>query len=338
MGKPFAGLTGDPLSFSPHEPSLPYEDPRAADASNRSSHGSGRGVDELRSANGNLPSVTNGKSFGSPGRESGPVADDYDHEDAIINAASNPRIEALITKALSGMLPRARALKSYEPDKLNARHISVIMLRAIGYRQNRIAELTGYEPAVVSVVLGHPDSKLILAAILSEGARQTIDVSKTIRSHAPSMLKVVKDVALNDDEKTPNRLKAAFKWLDLYKEDENAQAGRGQGGALPMSDEAAVLLSTAIREAANEGRAEPRTIPYIIVGEGSDEAVSEVSPTSDPAYLPVEAPNPDTSEIERQLDAIIASAETSDGPSISLVGGSSNGKQVSTSEMEEEVA
>lgn len=270
MGKPFArGLGSDSLDATPHEP-----------------------VVDVPTA------LANGSS-------SGILAEEFDFKDSVLASISgSAKIEALIAAAMAGKLPRNRPLKSYEPEKLNPRHISVVMMRAVGYRNKRIAEIVGYEESVVSYVLGHPDSRTILAAILTEAAVNAVNLGAEVQRRAPAMLKIVGDIAEDEEKKTPDRLKAAFKWLDMYSDGQKGE--KGEKKPLDLTSEAADRLSTAIREAS-----EAQEVPYVMVGSG--EVASGDSPSLDPASLPAGAPD-SVEKLHQELEQVLS--ETPDSAEV----------------------
>ena len=274
MGRPFARGSGDPLSYSPHEG---LEEDR-------------EGV--TRNGSGELPALADGRPSSS-----GVLAEEFDFEDSVLSTiASSAKIESLIASALAGKLPRDRALKPNEPDRLNPRHIQVIMMRAVGYRQIRIAELTGYEKGVVCNILSHPDSRTILSAILTTSAKTAVTIASTVQAYAPDMLKIVRDIAENKQEKTPVRLKAAFHWLNMYGD---TQSGvKDDEKPLSLTDESANRLTEAIREAQKA-----TDVSFVVVEQGSG-SPSEESPSLDPASLPAGAP--DTLEsLHDEVEAVL---------------------------------
>lgn len=175
----------------------------------------------------------------------------YDHESSMLGAAPvSPKVERLIDLALRGALPRNRTLHAWEPDKLNARHVGCVLLKAAGYRQNRISELMGYTATTISVVLNHPDARTILAAVLAEGAKQAIDYSSTLQAHVPAMMQVVLDVAETPDLKPETKLKAAFGWLGMYERDIEGKKGKEEDQGVKLASEDALRIEAAIRESA----------------------------------------------------------------------------------------
>lgn len=252
--------------------------------------------------------------------DSGEIAEEYDLEEALLgNVAKSDKINRLIQLAMAGALPLGRPLKPWEPDKLNPRHISCIMLRAVGYRQNRIAELTGYVPAQVSVILRHPASQVILAAILSEGAKQAIDINAQVEREAPKVLKVVKDIINDVDVKPETRVRAAFGWLGMYeRQKEKEQTDDTPEKVTLHRDDASRLIS-----ALAESR-QIREVPYVLVSASQPttaQGAQTAAPSSAPnkGILPGDALDPahqasiDSAlrqhELESALEARIAAAE-----------------------------
>jgi hypothetical protein len=105
-----------------------------------------------------------------------------------LSPTARHELQGLFQRAMVGTLPRARDLKEWEPDKLNARHIQMIMMRACGMRNNEIAELLDVGEANVSVVLGHPDSQFLLSKILSYAAETVTDIPTRFKAHAAEAL------------------------------------------------------------------------------------------------------------------------------------------------------
>jgi hypothetical protein len=123
-------------------------------------------------------------------------------------------MEELIARCLSGLLPRSRPLKSWEPDTLDERHIQAILLRATGMKQNAIASVTGWEESWVSVILNHPDAQFILTKLLSYAADNVIDLTTRIKATAPEAFDTVVTVMrTSNDEKL--RTANAFEILKM---------------------------------------------------------------------------------------------------------------------------
>lgn len=104
------------------------------------------------------------------------------------NPTARHELQGLITRAMTGTLPRIRTLKEWEPDKLNARHVQMVMMRASGLKNNLIAELLDVGEANVSVVLGHPDAQFLLTKVLSYAAESVTDIPTRLKAHAGEAL------------------------------------------------------------------------------------------------------------------------------------------------------
>lgn len=255
MGKYVSGFGSDAMDYTPHEPKREPEESVAV----------------------------------------GQAIEDWDLADSVLSTVGSRKIETLVAQALAGRLQRDRPLHEWEPDKLNPRHISVIMMRAVGYKQKRIAELLAYEQSTVSIILNHPDSRRILSAILTESAKKAANISATVQKHAPQMLDIVREVAEDREEKSHVRLKAAFKWLDMYNADRD-RAGEGDS-EVNLTEESANRLSQALEEAS-----QARDVSYVMLGGGGSS--SSGSPSEDSSSLPGEA----SADSFEQLQADIINA------------------------------
>lgn len=123
-------------------------------------------------------------------------------------------LDSLFARAMGGLLPRERQLKSYEPDTLDERHLHAVLLRAGGMPQNKIAAFMGWEESWTSVVLNHPDAKYVLTRIISFAADNVIDMEARIKAHAPEALDTVVEVMRSSqDEKL--RSNNAFELLRM---------------------------------------------------------------------------------------------------------------------------
>lgn len=162
-------------------------------------------------------------------------------------------LDSLFARAMSGILPRSRELKSNEPDTLDERHLHAVLLRAGGMMQKDIAKLMGWNEAWTSVVLNHPDAQYVLTRIVSFAADNVIDMEARIKAHAPEALDVVVEVMRSsNDEKV--RSNNAFELLKMAGYGSKKDAGSGGGvnvnvnvnNAVPSS--AINNLATALRE------------------------------------------------------------------------------------------
>lgn len=123
-------------------------------------------------------------------------------------------LDTLFAKAMAGLIPRPRALKSNEPDTLDERHLHAILLRSGGMTQARIADYMGWTESWTSVVLNHPDAQYVLTRIVSYAADNVIDMEARIKAYAPEALDTVVEVMRSsNDEKV--RSNNAFEVLKM---------------------------------------------------------------------------------------------------------------------------
>lgn len=161
-------------------------------------------------------------------------------------AGKRTSLDTLFAQVMKGELPRGRALKSWEPDRLDERHLNVIMLRASGMDQGRIAQVTGFTEPWVSIVLNHPDAQTVLAKIIGYAADNVLDLNGRIQATAAEAFdKVVNVMRVTPDEALASR--NAFEILKMagYGPLEKKQVNHQFG----LSDEGAHELAMAMREA-----------------------------------------------------------------------------------------
>lgn len=183
-------------------------------------------------------------------------------------------IDVLMAKAMSGQLPRYRSLKSWEPDKLDERHIQAVLMRAGGMSQNKIAEYLGWEPAWTSVILNHPDAQYLLTRIVSYAADNVIDLQERIKATAPEAFDTVLEVMRSTNDQDL-RSKNAFEILKMagYGAQKspavviNSQVNQG------VSAKAIGQLTQAIREAAMI-----QEVQYEVLPSTGPESEGSVSP------------------------------------------------------------
>src|SRR5678816_111384 len=75
-------------------------------------------------------------------------------------------LDALFARAMSGLIPRGRALKANEPDTLDERHLQALLMRASGAKQKDIAHYFGWTDAWTSIVLNHSAAQYVLTLSL----------------------------------------------------------------------------------------------------------------------------------------------------------------------------
>jgi hypothetical protein len=127
-----------------------------------------------------------------------------------------PEIERLFALALEAKLPRTRPLKSWEPARLNERHLAMVMMRAGGMQQKPIAQAFGATENNVSIILNHPDAELLLTKLQAMKATQTTDIEDRIRALAEPALGTLEDLFSPSDETSAlKKAPMAFKMLEL---------------------------------------------------------------------------------------------------------------------------
>jgi hypothetical protein len=104
------------------------------------------------------------------------------------SAAAQARVQDVILGALRQTLPRDRELSAWEPQKLHARHISMVCDRAAGLLPREIAAKYKMHQVYVNVILTHPDSLQILAALQALNADKLMDVNARLQGYANEML------------------------------------------------------------------------------------------------------------------------------------------------------
>lgn len=233
------------------------------------------------------------------------------------NLAKSPQLEELFKQALEGTLPRGRALKSWEPERLTPTALQIIVLRATGMRQRRIAEFlnetqgTNLTDSSVSIICNHPDAQHILAKILSFAADEVSDIDTRIKAYAGEAV----DVAARIMRTTPDQrlaAKTAFEFLDragyntVHKVEAKVQTVAPAHALRDLSD---ALKLTGGEVDASQYISDPAEV---LQGEGSGNSLA-VPESADSGQLsnvpPVSAsPNPRTllgKDIEPEQEAIL---------------------------------
>lgn len=185
------------------------------------------------------------------------------------------QLDELMARAMSGLLPRNRPLKSWEPDVMDERHIQAICMRASGLQQSYIAQVMGWTDAWTSVVLNHPDAQYILTKMVSYAADEVLDIQARIKAHAGEALdKVVEIMRTTTDQRLASN--NAFEILKMagYSAVEKKEIKQ----EITMPSKHVDLLGEAIRESrqirAQEG------VNYRIVPNPAPESASSVAPAA----------------------------------------------------------
>lgn len=157
------------------------------------------------------------------------------------------RIESLLLEAMSGTMNPGRALAVWEPKKLHARHIAILMDRAAG-RTTKELELKFRMTTVhINNILRHPYSLQLLSAMQAANADKMTDVSARLQGYANEMLNVKLEVLRTTKD---NRLKdsIASDMLDRagYGPRRQVDVNAGFRFALPQS--MAEALGSALSE------------------------------------------------------------------------------------------
>lgn len=98
------------------------------------------------------------------------------------------RVQDVIEAALSARIPRSRPLRPWDAQKLNARHIAMLCDKASGMSSKEIAERYKMSEVRVSAIVTHPDSIVVLSALLSLNADKQTDISARLQGYSHEML------------------------------------------------------------------------------------------------------------------------------------------------------
>jgi hypothetical protein len=161
--------------------------------------------------------------------------------------AKEAELELLFQKALAGQLPLDRPLRPWEPKTLSPVHLQMIMFKAMGMRNKRIAVMMDCEPVNVSIVCRHPHARYLLARLLANASEDVIDIQSRYEMLAPLALETATEVMLTGKEET--KLRAAFGILDRAGYGEKKQVEATVEHTWTMPAKQADLLTQAIGEA-----------------------------------------------------------------------------------------
>lgn len=184
-------------------------------------------------------------------------------------------IDDLISRAMSGLIPRGRELKSWEPDFIDERHLQAIMMRASGLEQNVIAKVMGWTDSWVSIVLNHPDSQYILTKVVGYAADDVLEIQTRIKAYAGEALdKVVEVMRTTQDQRLSSS--NAFEILKMagYAAVEKKEIRT----TVSVTKEQSSLLVQAINESKQIKALEG--VDYRVVVSSVPERVSSVAPAA----------------------------------------------------------
>lgn len=160
-----------------------------------------------------------------------------------------PEIERLFALALEARLPRTRPLKSWEPQRLNEKHLAMVMMRAGGITQGTIAKAFGVTDSNASIILNHPDAELLLVKLQAMRGTQTSDIEKRLQALTEPALGTLE--RLFDDSSEVSDLKRApmaFKLLELNGHGAKRRVEHSHSHELHAAPEQLDRLTTALRE------------------------------------------------------------------------------------------
>lgn len=121
---------------------------------------------------------------------------------AVVGVRKRQELDQLIAMAMSGLIPRGRDLKSWEPERLDERHLQAIMMRSAGLQQQYIARVMGWTDSWTSIVLNHPDAQYILTKMVSYAGDNVLDIQARIKAYAGEALdKVVEVMRTTQDQR-----------------------------------------------------------------------------------------------------------------------------------------
>ena len=153
------------------------------------------------------------------------------------------------------MLPRRRALKVNEPERLNERHLAMIGMRAQGLHQRLIAKAFGDNDEYVSMVLNHPDAVFLLAHLSAMRAANGNDFKRRMEALSEPAMSAIEDALLADEPDTIKialkRAPLAFRVLELNGEVKKPtrELDVNHNHRLDASPQQISLLREALREA-----------------------------------------------------------------------------------------
>lgn len=156
------------------------------------------------------------------------------------------RMQLAMLEVMEGASARGRRLKYWENLRLKPKHMQMLLMKAAGYSNNKIAEQMDMTAARVSVIVNHPDAMYLLSHLVSYQAENLLDVKARIQAHAGEALDTA--LMLMRTAKPEVREKVAFKLLDRagYGAVQKTEAVH----KIEMSAPQAATLTAALRESA----------------------------------------------------------------------------------------
>lgn len=196
-------------------------------------------------------------------------------------------LDSLFARAMSGLLPRQRALKSWEPDVLDERHLQALLMRAGGMTQAQIAKMFNWTESWTSVVMNHPDAQYVLTRLISFAADNVVDLETRIKAYAPEALDTAVEI-MRSSQDEGQRSKNAFEILKMagYGSKKPEESGAKPAGTTVNIGQVNVVpaahvtnLADAIRES-RQIKEVTYVLPPAAMAPASDSGDSPASPGS----------------------------------------------------------
>lgn len=172
-------------------------------------------------------------------------ADPADANTHFSDEARMERMQGAMLDVMNGVVARGRYLKYWENLRLKPIHMQMLLMKAAGYTNNKIAETIHYDPSRVSVVVNHPDAQYLLSHLVSYQAERLLDVNARIQAHAGEALDTALMLMRTGKEEVRERV--SFKLLDRagYGAVQKTEVSHRVEMAVAQADN----LSAAVREA-----------------------------------------------------------------------------------------
>lgn len=123
------------------------------------------------------------------------------------------RMQLALLEVIDGSVARGRPRKYWENLKLKPQHLQMLLMKAAGHSGRKIAEVTGYTEARVSVIVNHPDAGWFLSHLISYQAERLMDIQARYQAHAGEALDHVL-LAMRETQKPEVKAKIGFGILD----------------------------------------------------------------------------------------------------------------------------
>lgn len=139
------------------------------------------------------------------------ASSDLDASQHFTDEARAERMQLAMLDVMSGAIARGRNLKYWENLRLRPVHMQMLLMKAAGFTQRKIATDLNYDEARVSVIVNHPDAQYLLSHLVSFQAEKLLDVNARIQAHAGEALDTALMLMRNGKEETRERV--AFRIL-----------------------------------------------------------------------------------------------------------------------------